>query len=72
MQRILRDLNFYAGDVDGIKGPNTRQAVEAYQRKVGLTPSGDINQELLEQLGAEETTGAITPSPRPAGRRRKH
>jgi peptidoglycan hydrolase-like protein with peptidoglycan-binding domain len=65
VQRILGDLGFYAGDVDGIKGPNTSQAVEAYQRKMGLTPSGTIDQELLEQLGADETTGAIVPSPRP-------
>jgi hypothetical protein len=34
VQRILSDLGFYAGDVDGIKGPNTSQAVEAYQRKL--------------------------------------
>jgi len=65
VQRVLSDLGFYAGDVDGIKGPNTSQAVEAYQRKLGLTPSGAIDQELLEQLGADETTGAIVPSPRP-------
>ena len=65
VQRILGDLGFYAGDIDGIKGPNTSQAVEAYQRKMGLTPSGAIDQELLEQLGADETTGAIVPSPRP-------
>jgi peptidoglycan hydrolase-like protein with peptidoglycan-binding domain len=65
VQRILSDLGFYAGDVDGIKGPNTSQAVEAYQRKLGLTPSGVIDQELLDQLGANETTGAIIPSPKP-------
>lgn len=65
VQRILGDLGFYAGDVDGIKGPNTNQAVEAYQRKLGLTPSGVIDQELLDQLGANETTGAIIPSPKP-------
>ncbi|MGE0284130.1 MAG: peptidoglycan-binding protein [Rhizobiaceae bacterium] len=65
VQRVLSDLGFYAGAVDGIKGPNTNLAVEAYQRKMGLTPSGVIDQELLEQLGADETTGAIVPSPRP-------
>jgi peptidoglycan hydrolase-like protein with peptidoglycan-binding domain len=65
VQRILGDLGFYAGDVDGIKGPATSQAVEAYQRKMGLTESGVIDQELLEQLGADDTTGAIVPSPRP-------
>ncbi len=64
VQRILSDLNFYTGTVDGIKGPNTELAIEAYQRKMGLTPSGVIDQDLLEQLGAD-MTGAITPSPSP-------
>jgi len=67
VQRILGDLGFYAGTVDGIKGPNTGLAVQAYQRKMGLNPSGTIDQELLEQLGANDTTGAIVPSPRPQG-----
>lgn len=65
VQRILASLSFYDGEVDGRKGPGTRKAVEAYQRKMGLTPSGEIDQELLEQLGANDTTGAITPSPKP-------
>lgn len=64
VQQVLFDLKFYEGGVDGIKGPNTRRAVEAYQRKMGLTPTGDIDQDLLEQLGAAvgDETGAIAPN----------
>lgn len=63
VQGVLRDLGFYGGTVDGLTGPNTRSAVEAYQRKVGLTVTGSIDDTLIEQLGA--TTAAV---PRPASR----
>ncbi|TIP95106.1 MAG: peptidoglycan-binding protein, partial [Mesorhizobium sp.] len=40
IQGILKDLDFYSGTVDGISGPNTRKAIQAYQQKVGLNASG--------------------------------
>lgn len=65
VQGILRDLGFYSGTVDGISGPNTHTAIAAYQRKVGLTVSGGIDDALLDQLGATPTTGAVVPKPTP-------
>jgi peptidoglycan hydrolase-like protein with peptidoglycan-binding domain len=65
VQGILRDLDFYSGTVDGISGPNTRKAIETYQRKVGLTASGDIDALLLDQLGATPTTSSVVPRPAP-------
>jgi len=65
VQGILKDLNFYAGTVDGIQGPNTRTAIETYQRKVGLVSSGEIDSLLLDQLGATPTTAAVVPQPAP-------
>lgn len=65
VQSILRDLNFYTGKVDGLTGPNTRSAIEAYQRKVGLPATGVVDGALLEQLGASETTAAVVPQPAP-------
>lgn len=62
VQGVLKDLGFYDGTVDGLTGPNTRSAVEAYQRKVGLNATGAINDTLMEQLGA---TAAV---PKPASR----
>ncbi|MBX3575876.1 MAG: peptidoglycan-binding protein [Rhizobiaceae bacterium] len=59
VQSILRDLDFYAGDVDGLMGPNTRRAIEVYRDKVGLPASGDIDDELLDHLGARGTTSAV-------------
>ncbi|TGQ83244.1 peptidoglycan-binding protein [Mesorhizobium sp. M8A.F.Ca.ET.207.01.1.1] len=67
VQGILKDLDFYSGTVDGISGPNTRKAIQAYQQKVGLNASGEIDALLLDQLGATPKTAAVPkPQPRPA------
>ena len=66
VQGILKDLNFYDGTVDGLTGPATRKAIQAYQLKVGLPGSGEIDNALLDQIGARQTTAAIPhPAPRP-------
>ncbi len=65
VQSILKDLNFYSSAVDGLKGPATRGAIQAYQRKVGLVATGEIDQSLLQQLEAGDTTANIMPTPRP-------
>jgi peptidoglycan hydrolase-like protein with peptidoglycan-binding domain len=68
VQAVLSDLDFYAGDVDGLNGPNTRTAIEVYRKTVGLPVSGEIDDELLDHLGARQTTQGITPMPAPAPR----
>jgi len=65
VQGILKTLNFYDGAVDGLSGPATTRAIEAYQRKVGLTVTGQIDDQLLSQLGTAPKTGAIPPAPQP-------
>lgn len=65
VQAILKELNFYSGPVDGLRGPNTQQAVRVYQQRMGLHVSGEITTELLERLGATDTTGGIAPIPTP-------
>ncbi|TIT79223.1 MAG: SDR family oxidoreductase [Mesorhizobium sp.] len=49
VQGILKDLNFYDGTVDGLTGPATRRAIQAYQVKVGLPSSGEIDDALLRR-----------------------
>ena len=46
VQAILQSMNLYAGDVDGIAGPNTRKAIEAYRKTMGMAVSGDIDDAL--------------------------
>lgn len=65
VQRILHDLQFYAGEVDGVAGPATSKAIQAYQQKIGLEVTGKIDDALLEQLGAQPTTSGIAPIPAP-------
>ncbi|RUV77193.1 MAG: peptidoglycan-binding protein [Mesorhizobium sp.] len=65
IQGILKDLDFYSGTVDGISGPNTRKAIQAYQQKVGLSASGEIDSVLLDQLGATPTASTVVPHPAP-------
>ncbi|RWQ65679.1 peptidoglycan-binding protein [Mesorhizobium sp.] len=65
VQGILKDLDFYSGIVDGISGPNTRNAIQAYQQKVGLNASGEIDSVLLDQLGATPTASTVVPHPAP-------
>jgi len=65
VQDVLKDLGFYSGVVDGLSGPATGKAIEAYRAKVGLKASNAIDGELLGQLGIEPTTAGIHPSPAP-------
>jgi peptidoglycan hydrolase-like protein with peptidoglycan-binding domain len=66
VQDVLRDLKLYAGEVDGLMGPNTKKAIVTYQTMMDLPATGAIDEELLEQLGLSQTTTAgIVPTPRP-------
>ena len=65
VQQTLKELNFYAGEVDGLFGPNTRVAIEAYQAKMGLAVTGTVDESLLDQLGTGSVTPTVLPSPAP-------
>ena len=49
-QRRLRDLGYYRGDIDGMFGSKTREAVRNFQRGRGLPADGYANMALLETL----------------------
>lgn len=63
VQAVLKELNLYQGTVDGLSGPNTRKAVEVYQKTVGLPVTGEIDATLLEQLDTRPTAGITPVSP---------
>lgn len=50
LQRRLKTLGFYAGDVDGLIGSRTRAAIRAFQLKAGLTPDGFAGPRVLAAL----------------------
>jgi len=52
VQRVLAELKLYSGDIDGLTGPQTDRAVQAYRERLGLAPDGGIDGALLRHLGA--------------------
>lgn len=50
LQRYLKKLGFYEGDVDGLIGSRTRAAIRAFQLKSGLTPDGFAGPRVLAAL----------------------
>lgn len=51
IQQLLLDWGYYSGEVDGIFGSRTEDAVEYFQRKNGLTVDGKVGPATLEALG---------------------
>ncbi len=50
LQQLLTDHGFSTKGVDGVAGANTRSAIIAYQRSVGITADGFATMALLERL----------------------
>jgi hypothetical protein len=51
VQQRLGRLGYYHGAVDGVIGPQTRNAIAAFQSRNGLTVDGAIDGPLLNSLG---------------------
>jgi hypothetical protein len=51
VQAVLQDMGYYKGEVDGLLGPLTREALTAYQGDNGLTTTAAIDQPTLDSLG---------------------
>lgn len=51
-QRMLLALGYDIGLADGILGERTRAAIVAYQRKEGMSPTGNVSAELMQNLKA--------------------
>ena len=49
-QQLLTDLGYDPGPVDGDYGRRTAEAVNTFQRDVGITPNGWIDEDLLSAL----------------------
>jgi hypothetical protein len=51
VQALLQNMGYYRGEVDGLLGPLTREALTAYQADQGLTATAMIDQPTLDSLG---------------------
>jgi hypothetical protein len=51
VQSVLQEQGHYKGEVDGLVGPQTQQALAVYQTAHNLEPTGAIDQPTLESLG---------------------
>jgi Putative peptidoglycan binding domain len=50
-QDLLQQMGYYTGEVDGLLGPLTREALAAYQADNGLTATAAIDEPTLDSLG---------------------
>jgi lipoprotein-anchoring transpeptidase ErfK/SrfK len=67
VQALLDRANFSPGVIDGVLGPKTRTALRAWQERNGLAPTGDLDSNTLENIGALDrafTTHVVTEADR--------
>ena len=48
---MLQDMGYYKGEVDGLLGPLTRQALIGYQTDRGMVATAVIDEPTLAALG---------------------
>jgi hypothetical protein len=51
VQAVLQEMGYYKGEVDGLLGPLTREALTGYQADQGLTATAVIDEPTLDALG---------------------
>jgi peptidoglycan hydrolase-like protein with peptidoglycan-binding domain len=53
LQQALQERGLEPGNVDGVMGPQTRQALAKFQRDNNLEPTGSLNERTAQHLGLE-------------------
>lgn len=54
-QQQLKNDGYYTGNIDGIDGPMTRQAIKKYQQSQNLTVNGRLDKKTCEKLGLQRS-----------------
>ena len=62
IQRDLKALGYEPGPIDGIYGPKTKRAIEAFERDMGMKPKGDATVEIWQRL---QQAGSLPDRPTP-------
>ena len=65
LQRKLKKLGFYNGNIDGDFGPGTDAAVKRFQTQYGLTADGVAGARTLAALDSAQATASPTDTPTP-------
>jgi peptidoglycan hydrolase-like protein with peptidoglycan-binding domain len=56
-QEQLRDQGLYRGNIDGLLGPETKQALEQFQQKNGLRVTAALDQQTMDRLLGNPAAG---------------
>ena len=62
LQRRLRELGYFTGDVDGYFGKKTKEAVALFQKKVGLKPTGVATVRTQQLLFSKDAPEYVKPT----------
>lgn len=65
VQTELSRRGLYAGDPDGVIGPQTEAAISLFQKSVGMEQNGLVSNELLAALRVDNSATAAVPKQRP-------
>ncbi len=65
LQSAMRSKGLYQGDVDGVFGPQTANAIRAYQKRRGLEATGEPTDALLVHLLISQLDKVAVPQPKP-------
>jgi peptidoglycan hydrolase-like protein with peptidoglycan-binding domain len=57
VQEQLRDQGLYHGNIDGIIGPETKQALQQFQQKNGLQVTATLDQQTMDKLLGNTAVG---------------
>lgn len=60
IQTVLKDRQLYTGNIDGIYGAQTEQAVIKFQKQMGLTADGIAGPKTLSALGLGNAPSGVT------------
>ncbi|HXR85972.1 MAG TPA: peptidoglycan-binding domain-containing protein [Stellaceae bacterium] len=67
-QEALQDQGLYHGQIDGKWGPQTKQAVSQFQKKNGLKQSAQLDQQTLDDLQNNSSSGSMSGGSSSSGR----
>ncbi len=57
VQKRLFELNLFSGTIDGYYGPKTAEAIRAFETRNGLTPTGAMNQAVIDAIMGADSAG---------------